>query len=113
MRVLYSETTAYEPVSPLFLQAFQQLADEQRLEYELVDEAMFLYNDSSLAGRVARRLLGSHPRGYQAFNRHFAERALSLHPDMVLVCKGSFISPSTLDSIKQRIHTVLVNYATD
>lgn len=109
MRILYHETTAYPPVSPLFIEAL----DDSGYQYDFVDEAGFIrVARASIARRLANRVM-SHPIGYQALNREMLSRARAFRPDLVLVAKGNYISPLTLGSIKHETGAILVNYATD
>src|SRR5947209_9415240 len=100
MRILYFETTAYYPSSPLFLEALEQLSRRDTLEHVFVDEAEFLDRESSLIHRIAHRLLGTRPPGCRALNRGLIDQAQGFRPDAILICKGANIAPKTLASIK-------------
>lgn len=109
MRILYYETSAYPPVSPLFIESLEASGHE----YDFVDEARFIrLARASIARRAANRLL-SHALGYRALNREMLARARAFSPDLVLVGKGNYLSPATLASIKRETGATLVNYATD
>jgi spore maturation protein CgeB len=113
MRIVYCETSAHFPCNPLFLEAFDQILGGRDDDFTFIDEAAFLGQRRALPSRIAHRLFGRHPHGYRAFNRACIERTHSFHPDLVLVCKGAYISPATLTSIRQETGALLVNYATD
>jgi spore maturation protein CgeB len=114
VRVLLVDTTQYFPASPLFLEALEELSEENGYEFDFVDEGIFLQLLArSLIHKAAYRLLGRRPLGYWAFNRTLLERVRHLHPDVVLVVKGAYISPKTIRIIKRETNAVLVNYATD
>jgi spore maturation protein CgeB len=83
-------------------------------QYAFVDESFFLKaTETSLFHKVAFRLLRRRPLSYWSFNRSLIDTACDFRPDVMLVTKGSYISPRTLATIKQRTSTVLINYATD
>jgi len=115
MRVLLFETTAYYPSSPLFLEALQVLTTDQpqQVQYTFVDEARFERAPRSIATRIGCRLLRRPPVDCSALNRSLLEEARSFHPEMLLICKGAFIAPATLATIKRETGAILVNYATD
>src|SRR5262249_45708263 len=67
----------------------------------------------SIAHKVLYRLLGKCPVTYWALNKGLLTSISSFCPDVVLVIKGPFISPYTLNRIKEETKTFLINYATD
>ncbi len=115
MRVLLFDTTAYEPVTPLFLSALRELAGNQThvTDYCFVDEAGFGCRCGSLLARAARRILKMPPLDRANLNRSLLQRALVFKPSAVLVCKGAYLFPETLASIKRETGAALINYATD
>ena len=93
---------------------FQRALEELGHEYTLVDEGDYLKAlTHSLAHKAAFRLLGRRPLTYWSYNRDLLAAARRLHPEIVLVTKGAFISPDTLTTIKKETGALLVNYATD
>ncbi len=115
MRILLFETTAYYPSSPLFLEALQQIVSRQpqQHQYSFIDEARFQRTRRSLVARIGRRLLRCPPVDRTALNQALLEGAISFRPDLILICKGAFISPKTLAHIKRTTEAALINYATD
>jgi spore maturation protein CgeB len=111
VRLLLLDSSAHYPSNPLFLEAAKELGQQPGWIYEFVDEAELLVG-GGFVGRGARRLL-RHPLGYRALNRALIECASRFRPDIVLVCKGAFVSPVTLASIKAGTEAQLLNYATD
>jgi spore maturation protein CgeB len=85
----------------------------QALGHECVffDERTYLTND--IRDKLAYRLFDKKPAKFRVFNRDLIDLAVRFQPEVVLVTKGSFICPDTLDKIKQRTAAILVNYATD
>jgi spore maturation protein CgeB len=115
MRVLLFETTAYCPGSPLFLEALQRLAARSNgaIEWDFVDEAAFARPRGGILRRLARRALGRGAVDLTALNGALRCRARSFKPDTILVSKGAYIKPSTLQVIKGETGATLINYATD
>ena len=58
-------------------------------------------------------MLGRRPLTYRRLNRDLLVAALRFRPDVVLIVKGAFVAPQTLQRIKEETGAVLVNYATD
>jgi spore maturation protein CgeB len=112
MRILYAETTAFFPSSAHFLEALSARAAAGICRYRFFDEARFLNPRRSIAERVAARVVGR-PSGYQNLNRALVEEAASFAPDLILIGKGRWFAPATLNLIKQRTGALLVNWATD
>ncbi|MGO9059414.1 MAG: glycosyltransferase [Candidatus Binataceae bacterium] len=112
MRILLFDTNAYYPSSPLFLDALQELCAESGHQYEFVDEAQFAAS-RSLVSRVFNQMLARPPVHYRALNEALLDRALTFQPDLVIICKGAYVSPATLASIATEMKAFLVNYATD
>ena len=115
MRVLLFDTSAYYPSSPLFLEALRTLAarDPGSVSHEFVDEAAFLRASQSFGGRVLARALRRPPLDCPRLNQTLLARARAFRPDVVLIVKGAYIAPATLDAIKRESGAILVNYATD
>jgi len=109
VRILYHDTSAYPPVSPLFIESLEASG----YQYDFVDEAKFIsVARISIARRLVNRVI-RHVVGCQALNREMLSRARAFRPDLVLVGKGNYLSPATLASIKRETGATLVNYATD
>jgi spore maturation protein CgeB len=115
MRMLLVDNSAFYPSSPLFLEALQELAAEDSggLQYAFIDLASFSRSHRSIASRVFRRLSGSAPLELKALNQALLECSRFFSPDLVLICKGAYIEPSILLSVKRETGAFLVNYATD
>ena len=114
MRILLYDTTAYAPSSPLFLEALEALSREEGHEFVFFDEAPYVRGlDGSFIHKVAFRLLGRRPLSSRRLNRDLLAAALRFRPDVVLIVKGAFVAPRTLQRIKEETGAVLVNYATD
>jgi spore maturation protein CgeB len=111
MRILLFDSSAHYPSNPLFVEALREIAGQQNHSYDVVDAARLLA-PPSLVARAAHRFL-RRPLGYRALNRALQQQAQRLHPDIVLVCKGTFVSPAALASIKAATGAVLINYMTD
>jgi len=110
MRILLVDTTLYRPTTPLFLDGVTAVSSE----YRFLDEAEFLAPlERSLIHKIGYRLLHRRPLSYWRLNRALRREALALRPDLVLVVKGTYISPGTLTTIKRETGAYLVNYATD
>ncbi len=67
----------------------------------------------STLGRFVYRALGRRPAGYWSFNRTLLRAALEFRPSVVLVLKGAFVKPATLEAIRAKTGAMLVNYSTD
>jgi hypothetical protein len=114
MRILLVDTSAYYPASPLFLEALKELGASEGLQHDFMDEGLFFGSlRKSRVHRLVFRLLGRRPWNYWAYNATLLQSARAFRPDVVIVVKGSFISPNTLRCIKRETGAVLVNYATD
>jgi len=114
LRILLYDTTAYTPSSPLFLEALEELSQEKGHEFVFFDEAPYVRGlTGSLIQKVAFRLLRRRLFAYQRLNRDLLATALQFRPDVVLIVKGAFVAPQTLQYIKEETGAVLVNYATD
>ena len=114
MRILLFDSTVYAPVSPLFLEALEELSREEGHEFVFFDEAPYVRGvNSSLIQKVAFRLLRRRPLAYRRLNRDLLATVLRFRPDVVVIVKGAFVAPQTLGHIKEKTGAVLVNYATD
>jgi hypothetical protein len=114
MRILYFETTAYYPSSAHFFESLREVAAETAdWSFEFIDEAPYVDGQRSIPNRIASRLIGRRPLSYWAFNRAVLDRARSFEPDAVLIGKGQYLSPRTLQEIKKRTGAELVNWSTD
>ena len=101
MRILLYDTTAYAPSSPLLLEALEELSQEEGHEFVFFDEAPYVRGlNGSLIQKVAFRLLRRRPLAYRRLNRDLLATALQFRPDVVLVVKGAFLAPQTLQHIK-------------
>jgi spore maturation protein CgeB len=112
MKLLLVDSSSHYPANPIFVEAAEALAREFRLEYQVVDEAKF-FRIRSLRERVLYRLLGRRPYTFWRFNEELIKRAAAMRPDLIVVAKGQFVAPHTLQRIKQLTSATLVNYATD
>src|SRR5437773_8787312 len=91
---------------------FRNALENLQMEYKFADEQKYFKPFSrSLLGRGVSRLLQQVRR--RAFNQAISRICLSFRPHVVLVIKGTYVSPSTLAALKMRNHMILVNYATD
>jgi spore maturation protein CgeB len=114
MRVLLHDTTAYCPVSPLFVEGLEEMASERAIRYEFFDEGRFLKPlQTNYLHKAFYKLSGRRPPTYWALNRSLLESARRLPPDVVLATKAAYVSPATLAAIKDETGACLVNYATD
>jgi spore maturation protein CgeB len=115
VRLLLFDTTAYEPSSPLFLEAAEELAQSRsgQFSYMMCDEAPFAKTRRWLIPRIARRIMRRPPVNCGELNHEFLARARAFRPDVVLVGKGAFLAPATLARVKRETGALLVNYATD
>jgi spore maturation protein CgeB len=115
MRVLLLDTTAYEPSTPLFLTALEELKKREPAAYDFtfIDDANFVSMRNSILSRALRKVLRISPVNRAAINRFLVDRATALKPTVVLICKGAYVLPETLHHIKSQTGALLVNYATD
>jgi len=114
VKILLHDTTLYGPPSPFFVEGLQLLKKSHRCDYEFVDLAEFLRPlQKSLVHKIGYRILGRRPLTYWALNRAMLESARRLRPDLLIVCKGAYVAPDTLKSIKAETGATLINYATD
>jgi hypothetical protein len=115
VRLLLSDTSAYRPTSPFFVEAAAQLAqkDAGEFSYEFCDEAPFDKGGSRLLQRIARRIARRPPVDCAAINRRFLTQAVAFRPDLILICKGAFLTRATLARVKAATGAALINYATD
>ena len=108
------DSTQNAPVSPLFLEAFEELVLKNGLEFCLFDEAPFLKClKTSFLHKVAFRVFNRRPLTYWKLNKSLLERVKTFRPDIVIAVKGAFIAPATLKNMKQQFKPLLVNYAVD
>jgi spore maturation protein CgeB len=70
--------------------------------------------NSSLVQKVLFRLAvrGISPT-YLLFNKRIKLAVEKVKPDFILVVKGAYINPETIDSIKHISHSIVINFATD
>ena len=94
-------------VATLFQNALKDIGHE----CALIDERTYV--TSGIADRLAYRLFDKKPFSWRAFNRDLVGATVACKPNLVLVTKGSFVSPDALQEIKRRTAATLVNYATD
>jgi len=114
MRILLVETTQYYPSSPLFVEGLSELQVEGRYTYYFFDEHPFLQPvRSSFVHKIAYRLLGRRPLTFWRYNASLKAVALKFCPDVLLVVKGAYIAPHTLEEIKCGTGALVINYATD
>lgn len=109
IRILLIGIGEYYHIGAFFRKALQELG----YEHDFLDEGKYQQGISlSLINRIYYRIL-KRPFWYRQFNRDILISAKRFNPQMVIVTKGAFISPATLEALKQRKMTVLINYATD
>lgn len=107
MRVLLVAVGESYHVGAFFRRALEELGHE----CAFVDEGGYVVG--RIAEALAYRLFDKKPAKYRVFNRDLVEVAVKFQPHLVLVTKGSFVSPETLAEVKRRTAALLVNYATD
>ncbi|MHB8383758.1 MAG: CgeB family protein [Candidatus Binataceae bacterium] len=112
MRILYTETSAYPPASAHFLEALEVKMMRGECEFVFLDEARYLRPRRSIAGRIARRVVGR-PGGYHALNTALLAEAVRLRPDLVLIGKGAYFAPHTLAAVRAATGALMINWATD
>jgi spore maturation protein CgeB len=112
MRILLVDTSQYYPSNPMFLEALEELAEDNICHFEFFDIASFLPK-TYITHKVLYRLFGERLTSYQKLNRSLLTLACNFCPEVVLVVKGAYISPCTLNGIKEETNALLVNYATD
>ncbi|MGB8684535.1 MAG: glycosyltransferase [Candidatus Binatus sp.] len=113
MRILYAETTAYAPSSAHFLEALETSAARSAHEFRFLDEAEFIKSSRSIAERIADRVAGRPLSGYQQLNRALVDQAAAFSPDIILIGKGRWFTPATLEAARKVSGATLVNWATD
>jgi spore maturation protein CgeB len=114
VRIFYYETTAHYPSSAHFLEALKmEAASRPGFGFKFFDEAQFMGGPRSIAERIATRILTGRPFSCGAMNRAMAESAVTFKPDIVLIGKGRFLSPTTLCAVKSNTGAILINWSTD
>lgn len=114
MRILLVDTTQYYPSSPLFLEALEELCQKNNHEFYFFDQAPYYKPlEKSLIHKAAYRLMRCRPLTYRKFNTDLIEATCQFRPDILLIIKVALVSPKTLQEIKAKIGSHLVNYATD
>jgi len=113
MRILYAETTAYAPSSAHFLEALEASAARGEHEFRFLDEAAFIRSSRSIAERIADRVAGRPLSGYQRLNRALVENAAAFSPEIILIGKGRWFTPASLEAAKKISGATIVNWATD
>ena len=113
MRILYAETTAYAPSSAHFLEALEASAARDEHKFRFLDEAAFIKSARSIAGRIVNRVAGRALSGYQQLNRALVENAAAFSPEVILIGKGRWFTPTALKAAKEFSGATLVNWATD
>jgi spore maturation protein CgeB len=114
MRILLVDTSQYYPSSPMFLESLEELSKEKICHFEFFDIARFLRPvEHSTVHKILYRLLGRRPVTYWVLNHALLTLVRDFCPDVVIIVKGAYISPYTLNCIKKGTNAFLVNYATD
>ena len=113
MRILYAETSAYAPSSAHFLEALEASAVRGEHEFRFLDEAKFIKSSRSIAERIADRVARRPLSGYQQLNRVLVENAAAFSPEMILIGKGRWFTPTALEAARKVSGATLVNWATD
>lgn len=94
--------------------SFRLALDQLGHNVTLVDERRaFTLLDRRPIRPLVWMLLGKKPAGYWMFNNELLRMVVYFKPEIVLVIKGSYVSPAMLQNIRQRTGAVLVNYSTD
>ncbi|HZC46630.1 MAG TPA: glycosyltransferase, partial [Candidatus Acidoferrum sp.] len=78
-----------------------------------IDEANFIKSSRSIAERIADRVAGRPLSGYQQLNRALIENAAAFLPDVILIGKGRWFTPATLEAARRASGATIVNWATD
>jgi hypothetical protein len=114
MRILLVDSSQHYPSNPLLAEALEEIAAERGWTCEIVDEGNWLAPlERSLARKVVFRLLRGRPATFWALNAATLRAARRLRPELLLVVKGAYLHPRTLERIKRETRACLVNYATD
>ncbi|HXH06599.1 MAG TPA: glycosyltransferase [Vicinamibacterales bacterium] len=111
MRILLADSSAYAPVTPLFLEAVEELSRERGYDWKFFDEGRF-GPSPALISRALGRLTG-HRFLRLRLNASLLATARCFRPDLVLIVKGGWYEPHVLKRLKEETGALLVNYATD
>jgi spore maturation protein CgeB len=82
-------------------------------QFRFVDEADFIKSSRSIPERLAERIACRPLSGYQNLNRALVENAADFLPDIILIGKGRWFTPATLDAARKVSGATIVNWATD
>ena len=94
--------------------SFRRLLPELgHVAWTINDEDYIRQERHSIWWRILRRVTPGRSPAYCSFNRDLVSIAISFQPDLLLVSKGSYISPDSLDEIRRKTHAKLVNYCKD
>jgi spore maturation protein CgeB len=114
MRVVLVAPIKIYDIGAAFCRALKALGHE----YVVVDEEEIfgkLQSDTfpSIVNKAVYRAFVKNPINYWSFNRKILKAVDKFNPHVVLVVKGSSVSPDTLQAIKLKSDAFLINYATD
>jgi len=109
MRILLAFNGEFFHVGAFFRKALEEMGHSFLF---LDDREYFQVLDRSLVHKAAARLLGK-PLTYSRFNRDLAESARRFRPQLVLIGKGAYVAPGTLERIQRETGAVLANFSSD
>ncbi|NPV76932.1 MAG: glycosyltransferase [Anaerolineae bacterium] len=107
MRVLLIGAGEFYHVGAFFKRALAELG----YECTLINEQLYT-RLNSFKEKILFRLLGKQYTNYKRFN-HDVFSACASKPEIILVIKGAWLSPDTIQQIRAFYTPILVNYATD
>ena len=93
--------------------AFKRALESLGHQYIALDEEASAIKIPALANKVLYRALGKKPVHYWAFNKEIVDVARRFNPQVVLILKGAFIAPDTLQTIRRDTQAFRINYMTD
>lgn len=107
MHVLLIGTGKFFHVGAFFRRSFAELGHD----CIFVDEQNY-FRLNSFKEKVLYRLLGKRSANYNRFNRAVLSACAS-KPEIILIIKGAWLSPKTIQKIRAAYTPTLINYATD
>lgn len=107
MRVLLVGAGEFFHIGAFFKRSLAELGHECLF----IDEQDY-FRLNSIKEKILFRLLGKHATNYNRFNRDILSACAS-KPEIILVIKGAWLSPDTIQQIRASYTPILVNYATD
>lgn len=92
---------------------FKKALEKMGYEHRFVDESRYFNtHERSILHKVMYRALGRKLTQW-SFNHELLQVALIFHPNVILVIKGTYLSPNVLAEIKAEKQATLINYGTD